>query len=174
MEAVGRELKLGRRRIKIKVCPGFDTEYIAAVRAEFPDIVLMVDANNAYSEADFDRIADWDRFNLAMIEQPLDAGDVYFHSLLRKRVRTPICLDESMHTVHDVKCAIALKSADIVNIKVCRVGGLCNAKKSTTSAGGEWSTESAPGRSSVARPPAAARLETVAFRRTAVRSPGGL
>ncbi len=122
-------LAKGYRRIKVKIAPGFDTEYLEAVRKEFPNITLMVDANNAYQESDFDRIADWDRFQLLMIEQPLDEKDIYYHSLLRKRIKTPVCLDESIHTMHDAKCCVSLGSADIINIKVCRVGGLTNARR---------------------------------------------
>lgn len=127
--AVGEQLALGRRRIKIKVCPGKDTAVIRAVREAYPDITLMVDANNAYTPADFDRIAAWDAFDLQMIEQPLDEGDIYFHSLLKQRIRTPVCLDESIHTLHDAQVAIALRACDIVNIKVCRVGGLVHARQ---------------------------------------------
>ena len=127
--AVRGQLALGRRRIKIKVCPGKDIAYIRAVREAFPDIALMVDANNAYTPADFDHLAAWDAFNLLMIEQPLDEGDIYFHSLLKRRIKTPICLDESIHTLHDAQVAIALQACDIINIKVCRVGGLCHARR---------------------------------------------
>ena len=129
VRAVGEKLAEGFRRIKIKVSPGFDTPYIEAVRREFPDISLMVDANNAYGNSDFDLIADWDRFHLLMIEQPLDEHDIYFHSLLRGKIRNPVCLDESIHTMHDAQCCAALGSADIINIKVCRVGGLTNARR---------------------------------------------
>lgn len=129
IDAIRYCISLGRRRIKIKVCPGFDNQYLDAIRAEFPTITLMVDANNAYSPDDFDKIASWDKYNLLMLEQPLNESDIYFHSLLRKRIHTPVCLDESIHTEHDMRCAIALQSADIINIKVCRVGGLLKAKR---------------------------------------------
>jgi L-alanine-DL-glutamate epimerase and related enzymes of enolase superfamily len=108
VDAVGKQLADGMRRIKIKVCPGFDTAYIEAVRNEFPEISLMVDANNAYGSADFSTIASWDRFHLLMMEQPLDEHDIYFHSLLRKQVKNPVCLDESIHTMHDAECCAAL------------------------------------------------------------------
>lgn len=127
--AVEEQLALGRRRIKIKVCPGKDLQYLEAVREAYPDICLMVDANNAYSPDDFAHLKQFDAFSLLMIEQPLYETDVYYHSLLRNEMRTPICLDESIHTVHDAHCAVALKAADIINIKVCRVGGLVNARR---------------------------------------------
>ena len=128
-DAVAAKLQEGFRRIKIKVSPGSDTDFIAAVRERFPDISLMVDANNAYSMADLDKIAEWDPYHLLMIEQPLDERDIYFHSILKKRIKTPVCLDESIHTMHDAKCSADLNSADIINIKVCRVGGLTNARR---------------------------------------------
>ena len=127
-EAVGAELAKGYRRVKIKVCPKSDTLFIEAVRRAFPDAELMVDANAAYRPEDIEHLADWDRFNLAMIEQPLDHDDLWFHGRLRRRAKTPICLDESAQTVHLVRCAIQMRAADIINIKVGRVGGLTNAK----------------------------------------------
>lgn len=129
VDAVAEQLALGRRRIKIKVTPRKDLQYLEAVRKAYPDICLMVDANNAYSPDDFEHLKQFDAFSLLMIEQPLYETDVYYHSLLRKEMKTPICLDESIHTVHDAHCAVALKAADIINIKVCRVGGLVNARR---------------------------------------------
>lgn len=129
VHVVAEKLSEGWRRIKLKVSPGFDFEYIKAVRHEFPDISLMVDANNAYGLNDFDLIAAWDQFNLLMIEQPLCEDDIYFHSLLRKKIKTPVCLDESIHSFNDALTMIKLEAADILNIKVCRVGGLVNARK---------------------------------------------
>ena len=129
VEVVRGQLERGMRRIKLKVCPGFDTAYIQAVREAIPDIMLMVDANNAYTPSDFETIASWDRYNLLMIEQPLDENDIYFHAQLRKVTKTPICLDESIHTLHDARCATELGAVDIINIKVGRVGGLTQAKR---------------------------------------------
>ena len=129
VEAVGAKLAEGFRRIKIKVSPGFDTAYIRAVREAYPEITLMVDANNAYKISDAPKIAQWDPYNLLMLEQPLDERDIYFHSVLKKQITTPVCLDESIHTMHDAQCCADMNSADIINIKVCRVGGLTHAKR---------------------------------------------
>lgn len=129
VEAVGRQLEAGYRRIKIKVKPEYDEAYIAAVRKVHPDCTLMVDANSAYTPDDAERIASWDRFGLMMIEQPFDHDDTYFHRLLCEKMSTPICLDESIVTPHLARCALACKAADVVNIKVGRVGGLVNARR---------------------------------------------
>lgn len=129
LKTVENVLKEGWRRIKLKVCPGADYEFIRAVRKEFPEISLMVDANNAYGVQDFQSIARWDEFGLLMIEQPLNEEDIYFHSRLKEIIKTPICLDESIHSFAHAQAMIAMNAADILNVKVCRVGGICNAMK---------------------------------------------
>ena len=119
---------LGYRRIKIKIAPGHDEPWIAAVRAALgPDIPLSVDANAAYRIEDADDLAALDRYNLVMIEQPLAGDDLIRHARLQARLQTPICLDESIS--HGGACADALElgACRIVNIKPGRVGGLAEA-----------------------------------------------
>jgi O-succinylbenzoate synthase len=117
------ELAAGYRRIKIKIKPGWDLEVVAAVRARFGAVPLMVDANAAYTPADGDRLAALDRFALMMIEQPLDYGDIRDHAVLQRALATPICLDESIHSAADAAEAIDLGACRIINIKPGRVGG---------------------------------------------------
>jgi O-succinylbenzoate synthase len=118
------ELSAGYRRIKIKIKPGWDVEAVAMVRSRFGPIPLMVDANAAYALADADHLARLDPYDLMMIEQPLDYDDIADHAELQRRIRTPICLDESIHNVHAARDAIRLGACRIVNIKPGRVGGL--------------------------------------------------
>ena len=114
----------GYRKIKIKVKPGSDLEYAAAVREALgPKAPLMVDANNAYTLADADRLVAFDALDLMMIEQPLAHDDLLRHAELQRRMRTPICLDESITSVDRAEDMIALRSGRIVNIKPGRVGG---------------------------------------------------
>ncbi|MGG1660417.1 o-succinylbenzoate synthase [Brevibacillus sp. NRS-1366] len=122
-------LEQGYKRMKVKIQPGWDVEVIAQVRRHFPDIPLMADANSAYSLKDMDRLAALDEFNLMMIEQPLAHDDIIDHAQLQARLKTPICLDESIHSVEDVQKAIRLGSCKVINIKIGRVGGLTEAKK---------------------------------------------
>ena len=89
--------------------------------------MLSCDANSAYRMVDIDHIAEWDKFNLLMIEQPLWYDDFYFHSMLQKRIETAICLDESIRNRRDALAAIDMESCRIINIKVGRVGGFCEA-----------------------------------------------
>jgi o-succinylbenzoate synthase len=120
---VDRELSAGYRRIKIKIKPGWDVEVVERVRARFGDIPLMADANAAYTLADATHLARLDPFNLMMIEQPLDYDDVTDHARLQEQLTTPICLDESIHSVRVAEDAIRIKACRIINIKPGRVGG---------------------------------------------------
>lgn len=113
----------GYRRIKLKIQPGWDVELARGVRAALPDITLMLDANSAYSLADADHLAELDAFNLLMIEQPLGDDDIYEHSKLQPRLKTPICLDECVKSNNDLRLAIELGAARILNLKPVRVGG---------------------------------------------------
>jgi o-succinylbenzoate synthase len=120
---VERELASGYRRIKIKIKPGWDIDAVRTVRERFGSIPLMVDANAAYTLADADHLAGLDAFDLMMIEQPLDYDDISDHAALQKRLKTPICLDESIKSVRLAEAAIAAGACRIINIKPGRVGG---------------------------------------------------
>jgi O-succinylbenzoate synthase len=120
----------GYQRIKLKIMPGADVSYVAAVRrAVGPDLALSVDANAAYAPADADHLARLDAYALAMIEQPLDPDDLRRHADLQRRLQTPICLDESITSPARAEDAVALGSARIVNIKPGRVGGFQAARE---------------------------------------------
>jgi O-succinylbenzoate synthase len=122
-ERVEVELASGYRRIKIKIKPGWDLAAVEMIRDRFDRIPLMVDANAAYRLSDAAHLAALDPFNLMMIEQPLDYDDVRDHAELQGRIRTPICLDESLHTVKIAADAIRAGACRIINIKPGRVGG---------------------------------------------------
>ena len=122
-ERVEIERAAGYRRIKIKIKPGWDIAAVEMIRRRFGDIPLMVDANAAYRLADAPHLAGLDPFGLMMIEQPLDYDDVHDHALLQRGIQTPICLDESLHTVKIAAEAIDEGACRIINIKPGRVGG---------------------------------------------------
>jgi O-succinylbenzoate synthase len=127
MDKIAEALEAGYQRIKLKCKPGWDTKIFEQVRAKWPHIRLSCDANSAYRVVDIERIREWDRFDLMMIEQPLWYDDFYFHSMLQKRIETPICLDESIRNRRDALAAIDMESCRIINIKVGRVGGFSEA-----------------------------------------------
>jgi O-succinylbenzoate synthase len=111
-------------RVKMKVQKGKDLDYVRAVRERFPDLPLMVDANGDYRLDDAEHLAKFDAFDLTMIEQPLSYFDFYQHAILQKALKTPLCLDESIHSLDDAAAAIALGGCRILNLKQGRVGGL--------------------------------------------------
>lgn len=123
VERVRVERDAGYRRVKIKIKPGWDVDAVARVREACGDVPLMVDANAAYTVNDASHLAALDRFGLMMVEQPLDYDDLRDHATLQRRLLTPICLDESIHSVRAAEDAIALGACRIINIKPGRVGG---------------------------------------------------
>ncbi|HEX6178521.1 MAG TPA: o-succinylbenzoate synthase, partial [Thermoanaerobaculia bacterium] len=123
LEKIESELRAGYQRVKIKIKPGQDVDLIGAIRQRFPNIELMADANGAYTLVDADDLAALDDFDLMMIEQPLAWDDVVEHAFLQRKIRTPICLDESLRSAADTRHAIRLGSCRIVNLKMGRVGG---------------------------------------------------
>ncbi len=114
----------GYRRIKVKIKPGWDVEVLKEIRRHFPNVPLMVDANAAYRLEDAEHLKALDQFNLLMIEQPLAHNDLVDHAQLQKQLTTPICLDESIASLEDVRVATLLGSCQIINLKLARVGGL--------------------------------------------------
>ncbi|PIC71502.1 o-succinylbenzoate synthase [Sporosarcina sp. P16b] len=119
----------GYKRIKVKIKPGYDVEVIRVIREAYPHVPLMADANSAYTLDDIELLKELDQFNLMMIEQPLASDDIVDHAKLQKHIQTPICLDESIHSLEDTRKAIELGSCKIINVKIGRVGGLTEAKK---------------------------------------------
>lgn len=128
LEKIQIELDAGYRRIKIKIAPHWDYDIIKAVRGHFGDILLMGDANSAYTLADIDKLKSLDEFDLMMLEQPLSNEDIIDHAKLQREIKTPICLDEPIKSVDDARKAIELGSGKIINLKNGRVGGHTQSK----------------------------------------------
>jgi o-succinylbenzoate synthase len=129
LEKVAREVESGYQRIKIKIKPGQDIDLVKAVRKEFPAITLSVDANSAYSlERDAEMLQGLDEYDLLMIEQPLSAGDLLDHAKLQRKLKTAVCLDESITSLRDARHALELAACRIINIKLGRVGGHASAR----------------------------------------------
>jgi len=116
-------MKEGYQRIKIKIAPDRDLQFIAALRREYPDMLLQVDANSAYTLDHLPVFKEMDKYNLSLIEQPLGYDDIFDHAKLQREIKTDLCLDESIHSLGDTRAAIEMKSCRIINIKPGRVGG---------------------------------------------------
>jgi o-succinylbenzoate synthase len=119
----------GYRRIKLKIGPGNDVSVVRQVRERYPEIALQVDANSAYSLDDVETLKRLDDFDLLLIEQPLAYDDIIDHARLQAALKTPVCLDESIHSADDARKALDLDACRVINIKVSRVGGLREAKR---------------------------------------------
>ncbi len=125
---VEEEVAAGYRRIKIKIEPGRDVALVQAVRARFPDVPLMVDANSAYTLDDTETLAALDAYGLTMIEQPLGYDDLVDHAALQRRLRTDLCLDESIHSKGDARRALDIGACRVINVKAGRVGGFAQGR----------------------------------------------
>ncbi len=129
LEKVASEVGAGYQRIKIKIKPGKDLQYISAVRKAYPGIRLSVDANSAYTLDDIAHLRTFDEYYLLMMEQPLWWDDIYAHSKLQKQIKTVLCLDESIPHLRNAQTAIELGACGIINIKLGRVGGHSSARE---------------------------------------------
>ncbi|MFN8470763.1 MAG: o-succinylbenzoate synthase [Anaerolineae bacterium] len=123
VDRVGAYLADGYARIKIKIKPGYDLGAVEALRAVYPHILLQVDANSAYHLDDAPIFVAMDGYDLLLIEQPLEYDDIPDHAKLQAQLKTPICLDESIHTTANARWALEGGSCRIINIKPARLGG---------------------------------------------------
>ncbi|WP_406626225.1 o-succinylbenzoate synthase [Acidovorax sp. SDU_ACID1] len=117
-------LREGYRRVKLKIKPGKDLVETALVRKHWPDLKLQVDGNAAYTLEHLDRLAGLDDLGLLLIEQPLSNEDIIDHAQLQQRMRTAVCLDESILSADDARKALSIGACRVINIKPGRVGGV--------------------------------------------------
>jgi O-succinylbenzoate synthase len=129
IKVISGHLEGGYRRIKLKIKPGHDLELARAARAAFPGVAIMLDANSAYRLEDAPTFQAMDDLELLMLEQPLAYEDIYDHSRLRPLIRTPLCLDESIHSADHARYALAIGACDVINIKPARVAGWNEARR---------------------------------------------
>jgi O-succinylbenzoate synthase len=136
LAAVERAVARGYHRVKMKVKKGQDVDWVAGVRDRYPGVPLMVDANGDYTLEDADHLRRLDEFDLMMVEQPLSYSDIIEHATLQRRMRTAICLDESIHSLADAAAAISIGACRIINVKQGRVGGLLESMRIADCAAG--------------------------------------
>jgi len=129
LDKIATELAAGYRRIKIKVKHGWDLNILEMIRSRWPDILLSVDANSAYTLDEAEHLRKFDAFRLLMIEQPLWDDEIYLHARLQKAIATSVCLDEAIHHARSANFALETGACRIINVKVGRVGGFAEAIK---------------------------------------------
>jgi O-succinylbenzoate synthase len=125
---VGNYVEQGYKRVKLKIEPGFDVLPLQAVRTAFPNLMLQCDANGSYASTDIAHLLELDEFNMILIEQPFAEDDMESHVLLARAMDTPVCLDESVVSLNTAISAVECGAADVINIKIARVGGVLEAR----------------------------------------------
>ncbi|MBN9672155.1 o-succinylbenzoate synthase [Roseibium aggregatum] len=121
---IGKAVEKGLARVKLKFRPGWGVDMVAAVRSAYPDLLMHIDCNSAFTLDDLEMFRALDRYDLAMIEQPLRHDDILDHAVLRRKIATPICLDETITSVERARQAIEQEACDIINLKLGRLGGI--------------------------------------------------
>src|SRR5699024_10924204 len=129
LHTIEQNRQVGYKRMKLKIKPGQDIEVLREVRKQFPGLPIMADANAAYTLEDIPHLQQLDDLDLMMIEQPLAHDDIVDHAKLQAGLKTPICLDERLHSLADARKASQLGSCKVVNMKIGRVGGLTEARR---------------------------------------------
>jgi O-succinylbenzoate synthase len=127
---IGDALGKGYRRVKIKVAPGWDEAPVRAARDVLAGtgVPLTVDANGAYAwPAHEAALRALDEAGLLYIEQPLGPDELVGHARLGRELRTPVCLDETLHDAAWARQVAELRGPKVWNLKVHRVGGLTEA-----------------------------------------------
>jgi L-alanine-DL-glutamate epimerase-like enolase superfamily enzyme len=85
---------------------------------------VRLDANEAYDASEAaDRIAQLEPFGIDWIEQPLPHEQAEALARLRRQVRVPIMLDESVCSLRDAQQAVAGQWCDLVNVRLSKCGG---------------------------------------------------
>lgn len=109
-----------------------DVERVEAVRdAAGPDVLIRVDANEAWSSAAAIRIlGEMERFDLELAEQPVSGRNLAEMAYVRSRIATPLLANEASWTRYDQLEVIRHGAADVVSVDNQMDGGLLNLKRS--------------------------------------------
>jgi O-succinylbenzoate synthase len=124
---IGEAMTAGYRRVKIKVAPGWDELPVRAAREAMAgsDLPLTVDANGGYEWPEHEpALRALDAAGLLYIEQPLHPDELVGHARLAERLRTPVCVDETLRDARAARQLAELGGPLVWNVKVHRVGGL--------------------------------------------------
>lgn len=126
-------LNKGIKTIKVKIGgdPEKDIQKIRLIRERLGDqFKLRVDANQGYrADQAIKILRRMETFDLESIEQPVPAYDIDGMRQIAEALDTPIMADESVFGLQDAFRVISRRAADVINIKVGKVGGLLPAKK---------------------------------------------
>lgn len=118
-------------KVKIGTNPERDLKNVSEVRnAVGSSIEIRVDANQGYTpDRAIKVLRKMERYELELIEQPVAKHDLVGMARVAKALDTPVAADESVFTPQDAMSVVRMEAADIINIKVMKVGGLYKSKK---------------------------------------------
>jgi L-alanine-DL-glutamate epimerase-like enolase superfamily enzyme len=124
-----RLLDQGYTALKMKVgLPDADEDYrrVRAVRDVIGEqCVLMVDANQKWDLRQATRAAHrLEDLGLSWLEEPLHPDDIPAHRALKDATSIPIALGEHVYTTHAFRDYLASRAVDVVQVDVCRIGGI--------------------------------------------------
>ena len=119
----------GFRHLKVKV--GVDPDDVARVRRIHDEagapVRIRIDANQGWDvETAIAAVSAWldAGVDVELVEQPLPRWDLRGHATLRRELPVPLMLDESVFSIVDLQRALDAGSADMVNVKLAKCGGL--------------------------------------------------
>ncbi|MEG0374486.1 MAG: o-succinylbenzoate synthase [Raoultibacter sp.] len=133
LDEVRRSVAAGYERVKLKIKPGDDYERVRAVRAAFPQLTIMLDANQSYIERDMPVLKALDGLGIRCIEEPLDPlrmppvgpkGLFARLARLQREIRMSVCLDESIVTSDDLDQALKYPELTCFALKIAKFGGV--------------------------------------------------
>ncbi len=112
-------------KVKVGIAGHDDASRLRKIRGRMrANVDLRVDANEAWAATDaVARIRALEPFGISCVEQPLPHADVAALAEVRRQVRTPIMLDESLCGPIDAERAIAGKTCDLFNLRLSKCGG---------------------------------------------------
>jgi L-alanine-DL-glutamate epimerase-like enolase superfamily enzyme len=116
----------GQLKLKLSGDTPLDVKRVAAVRSAVgDDVVLTLDPNQSYNAKQMiGAFARMERYDIALIEQPVPAADLAGLALLTRTLPVAIEADESAQTVRDVFRLVSERMVDVINLKVTNLGGL--------------------------------------------------
>lgn len=122
-DGVAAAFSAGYSRVKIKITPDSNIGLLKEIIARYPDMLFFADANGAFSEVSWERLIAFDGAGFTLIEQPFIEQEWQLHARAKRDMKTAICLDESIGSLADAERAIAEEAADILVLKMGRLGG---------------------------------------------------
>jgi len=103
-------------------------EVTRALANTFPNAQLLIDANQAWSlKESLEYVNAIKDLKIELIEQPVKADDLESLKIIKNATSIPILADEAAFTLVDVKKVMQSKSADMINIKLMKCGGVSKA-----------------------------------------------